>query len=70
MWTADPKLAAFAREAQYGRTTGYAGAPNEKAALSRSKYVVVDTFAKAIQTGDAAAAVKAGAEELQRIFGG
>jgi len=70
MWTADPKLAAFAREAQFGRTTGYAGAPNEKAALSRSKYVVVDTFANAIQTGDAAGAVKAGAEELQRIFGG
>ena len=68
MWTADPKLAAFAREASFGRTQGYAGVPNERAAMARSKYVVVDMFAKAVQSGDAAGAVKWGAEELTKIF--
>jgi multiple sugar transport system substrate-binding protein len=69
MWTKDPKLAPFARQAQFGRTQGYAGPPNEKSALVMSKYIVVDTFAKAVQSGDAAAAVNWGADELQRIYG-
>ncbi len=68
MWTADPKLAAFGREASFGRTQGYAGSPNDKAAMARSKYIVVDTFAKAVQSGDAAAAIKWGADELTKIY--
>ena len=42
----------------------------DRAALARSKYIVVDTFAKAIQTGDAEGAIRWGAEELKRIYGG
>jgi multiple sugar transport system substrate-binding protein len=37
--------------------------------MAYSKYIVVDTFAKAVQSGDAAASVKWGAEQLQRIYG-
>ncbi len=40
-----------------------------KASLALSKYVVVDTFAKAIQSGDTAGAIKWGADQLQRIYG-
>ena len=48
---------------------GFAGPPNEKAALAWSKYIVVDTFAKAVQGGDAKQAVEWGAEQLKRIYG-
>ena len=48
---------------------GYAGPPGEKASLALSKYIVVDTFAKAVQSGDAAGAIKWGADQLQRIYG-
>lgn len=43
--------------------------PNEKAALAWSKYIVVDTFAKAVLSGDAKASIEWGAEELKRIYG-
>ena len=70
MWTKDPKLAAFAREVNFGRVYGYAGPLNEKAALAGSKYIIVDTFAKAVSSGDAASAIKAGAQQLQQVYGG
>ena len=70
MWTKDPKLAAFRNDTKYGRLLGYAGPPNQKAALARSKFIVVDTFARAVQSGDAAGEIKKGAEQLQQIYGG
>ncbi len=69
MWTKDPKLAAFGREPNFGRVAGYAGPLNDKAALAASKYIVVDTFAKAITSGDAAGSIKWGAEQLKQIYG-
>jgi multiple sugar transport system substrate-binding protein len=69
MWTKDPKLAAFGREASFGRVDGYAGQLNDKAALARSKYIIVDTFAKAVTSGDAAGSIKWGAEQLKQIYG-
>jgi len=69
MWDQDPKMGSFRDEPKYGRTQGYAGEPNEKASLAWSKYIIVDTFAKAAQSGDAAGSVKWGAEQLQRIYG-
>lgn len=68
MWTQDPKMAAFREEPKYGRDLGYAGPPNRQASLAYSKYIVVDTFAKAVQSGDAKAAVEWGAEQLKRIY--
>jgi multiple sugar transport system substrate-binding protein len=69
MWDKDPKMSSFREEPKYGRTQGYAGEPNAKASLAWSKYIIVDTFAKAVQSGDAAGSVKWGAEQLQRIYG-
>lgn len=69
MWTKDPKQAPFARQSQFGRTMGYAGDPNDKATLSKSKYIVVDTFARAVTDGDAEAAIKWGADQLQQVYG-
>ena len=70
MWKQDPKLAAVGEEMKYGRLIGFAGEPNQKAALTSSKYVVVDTFARAVQSGDAQSAINWGAEQLKQIYGG
>jgi len=69
MWEKDPKMASFREPPKYGRLQGYAGDPTEKASLAWSKYIIVDTYAKAVQSGDAAGAIKWGAEQLQRIYG-
>jgi multiple sugar transport system substrate-binding protein len=70
MWEQDPKMSAYRDQPKYGRLQGYASEPSQKASLAWSKYLVVDTYAKAIQTGDANAAIAWGAEQLQRIYGG
>ena len=69
MWDKDPKMASFREPPKYGRLQGYAGDPTEKASLAWSKYIIVDTFAKAAQSGDAAGSIKWGAEQLKRIYG-
>jgi len=70
MWDKDPKMVSFRDEPKYGRAQGYAGEPNEKAALAWSKYIIVDTFARAVQSEDAKASVEWGAEQLKRVYGG
>ncbi|MGD0267090.1 MAG: extracellular solute-binding protein [Candidatus Methylomirabilota bacterium] len=69
MWFKDPKMAPFRQQPKYGINAGYAGPPNEKAALAWAKYIIVDTYVKAIQSGDAKAAVEWGAEQLKRAYG-
>ena len=69
MWFTDPKMTIFKDEPKYGINVGYPGPPNEKAALAFSKYLIVDTYARAVQTGDAKAAVEWGAEQLKRTYG-
>ncbi len=69
VYTADPKLAPFLNLVNYGRNMGYAGPANEKAALSYSRYIVIDTFARAVQDGDAQGAIEWGADQLERIYG-
>ncbi|MBX6752650.1 MAG: extracellular solute-binding protein [Thermorudis peleae] len=68
-YTSDPKLKAYAEVGKYGRNLGYAGWGNQKAAEVSARYIVIDTFARAIQSGDAASAIKWGADQLQRIYG-
>ncbi|GIW03854.1 MAG: hypothetical protein KatS3mg059_0474 [Thermomicrobiales bacterium] len=70
IYTEDPKLAPYAEVATYARNKGYAGPANQNAALAFSKYIIVDTFARAIQDGDAEGAIKWGADQLERIYGG
>ena len=64
----DPNYAAFGRESQFGRSFGWAGDFNQKATLACSKYVVVDTFARAVPDGNAEGAIKRGAEQLKQIY--
>ena len=68
VWFKDPKLAPFREQPKYGLNLGYAGPSNDKSALAWSKYIVVDTFAKAVQSGDAKGAIKWGADQLKRIY--
>jgi multiple sugar transport system substrate-binding protein len=51
-----------------GRMAGYAGPPNQKAAEVRTKYIIVDMYAKAIQGMPAEDAVKAAHDELVKIY--
>jgi len=68
VWNSDPKMGAFRKIPGLGRLRGFAGDPNEKAGLAASKYVIVDTFAKAVQSGDAKDALKWGQRQLERIY--
>ncbi len=68
MWKDDPKMGIFKEIPKYGRLRGFAGNPNEKASLAASKYIVVDTFAKAVQSGDAKDALEWGERQLKRIY--
>ncbi len=70
MWNRDPKMTVFRDEPKYGRDLGYAGPPNQKASLAYSKFIIVDTFTKSVQSGDAETAIKWGAEQLKHIYGG
>jgi multiple sugar transport system substrate-binding protein len=70
MYTANPTLAPYTRVSEYSRNKGYAGPSNQKAAESTSRYVVVNMFAQAIQTGDAAGAIQQAEAQLRRIYGG
>jgi len=69
VYTADPKLAPYLNLATYGRNKGYAGPADANAALAYSKYIVIDTFARAIADDDAQGAVEWGADQLERIYG-
>ncbi len=68
MWKDDPKMGIFKEIPKYGRLRGFAGNPNEKASLAASKYIVVDTFAKAVQSIDAKDALEWGERQLKRIY--
>ncbi len=70
MWGKDPKMYAFSLQPSIGRDQGWAGPPNAKSGLAFSKYIIVDTFAKAVQSGDAAGSIKWGADQLQAIYRG
>jgi multiple sugar transport system substrate-binding protein len=70
IYTGNPALAPYPAVSDYGRPRGYAGPSNQKAAEAAARYVVVDTIAQAIQSGDAAGAVQQAEAQLQRIYGG
>jgi ABC-type glycerol-3-phosphate transport system substrate-binding protein len=68
VWEADPVMAPFKRIPVTGRMAGYAGPPTQKAAEARTKYVVVDMYAKAIQGMSPEDAVKWAHDELVKIY--
>jgi multiple sugar transport system substrate-binding protein len=67
-FTEDPKLAEYVNIVNIGRNKGYAGPANLKSAQASAQYVVVNTFAEAVQGGDAGAAIEQGASLLERIY--
>ena len=67
-WNKDPKMSIFKEVPKFGRLRGFSGDPNEKAGLAASKYIIVDTFAKAVQSGDAKDALKWGQRQLERVY--
>ncbi|MGI8483753.1 MAG: ABC transporter substrate-binding protein [Thermomicrobiales bacterium] len=68
VFTEDPKLAVFADIVKIGRNKGYAGPANLKSAKAAAQYIVVNTFANAVQNGDSGGAIKQGAQMLDRIY--
>jgi multiple sugar transport system substrate-binding protein len=68
VYTADPKLLPYLDVVNYGRNKGYAGPSNQEAARVNAQYIVSDTFAKAIESGDAAGAIEEGARLMERIY--
>jgi ABC-type glycerol-3-phosphate transport system substrate-binding protein len=68
VWNLDPILAPFKKIPVTGRMVGYAGPPNQKAAEVRTKYVIVDMYAKAIQGMAPEDAVKWAHDELVKIY--
>jgi ABC-type glycerol-3-phosphate transport system substrate-binding protein len=69
VWKVDPVLEPFKRIPKTGRMVGYAGPPNQKAAEVRTKYIIVDMYAKAIQGMAAEESVKLASDELVKIYG-
>jgi multiple sugar transport system substrate-binding protein len=68
IYTGNPTLAPYPAVSEYSRAKGYAGPSNQKAAEAAARYVIVDTIARAIQSGDAAGAVQQAEAQLQRIY--
>jgi multiple sugar transport system substrate-binding protein len=67
LWKKDPVMLPFRSAARAGRFPGYAGPADRKAAEVLSKYIIVDTYAKAVQGMPAEDAVKAATEEVKKI---
>jgi len=69
IYTGTETLAPYPAVSEYSRQKGYAGPSNQKAAETHARYVIVDTIAQAIQSGDAAGAAQQAEAQLQRIYG-
>jgi ABC-type glycerol-3-phosphate transport system substrate-binding protein len=68
VWNADPVMAPFKKLPVTGRMVGFAGPPNQKAAEVRTKYVIVDMYAKAIQGMAPEESVKWAHDELAKVY--
>ncbi len=65
----DPVMAPFKEIPNTGRMVGYAGPPSQKAGEVRTKYIIVDMYAKAIQGAKAEDTVAWATDELKKIYG-
>ncbi len=69
VWKIDPVLEPFKNIPKTGRMVGYAGPPNQKAAEVRTKYIIVDMYAKAIQGMAPDESVKWATDEITKVYG-
>jgi multiple sugar transport system substrate-binding protein len=67
LWKKDPVMLPFRSAARAGRFPGYAGPADRKAAEVLSKYIIIDTYAKAVQGMPAEDAVKWAQGEVAKI---
>lgn len=69
VWGDDPKLGYVQYIDKYKvRYKGYAGPINEQSSMAEAKWIVGDTFYKAVTTGDAVGSIKWGETELKKIY--
>jgi len=68
VFTSDPKLKAFLDQAKILRLPGYAAPPGPAVANSMANYVIVDLFAKAVQTGNAKQAIADAVEQVKKYY--
>lgn len=68
MWDKDPKMKPFKDQANYGRDQGWEGPNDEKAGEVYAKYIIIDTFSRAVSSGDAEGAIAWGEDQLKRIY--
>ena len=69
VWTEDPVMEPYKVAGALGRTVGFAGPANRKAAEVLSKYIITDMYAKACQGGTTPEdAVKWAETELKKVY--
>jgi multiple sugar transport system substrate-binding protein len=69
VWTEDPVMEPYKVAGALGRTVGFAGPANRKAAEVLSKYIITDMYAKACQGGTTPEdAVKWAESELKKVY--
>ncbi len=68
LWHDRPKLKPFNDSVKYGRWPGWPGDPNKQSSEAVARFVVVDMFAKACQTGDAKSALAEAERQLTAIY--
>jgi multiple sugar transport system substrate-binding protein len=69
IYTGDPALAPYSALSSYSRNRGYAGPADQQAAEASARYIIVNAFAQAIQSGDATGAINQAAAQLERVYG-
>ncbi len=69
IYTGNPSLAPYPGVSAYSRNKGFAGPADQKAAEAAARYIVINAFAQAVQSGDAAGAINQAAAQLQRVYG-
>jgi multiple sugar transport system substrate-binding protein len=69
VWDEDKVMTPYKIAGQLGRTPGFAGPANAKAAEVLSKYIITDMYAKAVQGMPAEDAVKWAEAELKKVYG-
>jgi len=69
VWDEDPVMLPYKVAGQLGRTPGYEGPANAKAAEVLSKYIITDMYAKAVQGTSPEEAVKWAEAELKKVYG-
>ena len=68
VWTADPKLKPFNDSVKLARWPGWPGPPSKASSAAQTKYVIVDMFATAVQSGQVKQAVSTAEQQLNSIY--